>query len=242
MALYGGIDLHSNNNVVVVIDDHDQIIFQRRLPNQLSIVLDQLSVYRAELKGVVVESTYNWYWLVDGLIEAGHRVHLANPAAIQQYSGLKYTDDGSDALWLAHLLRLELLPEGYIYPKEQRPLRDLLRKRGQLVEQQTSNVLSIRNLIVRNTGTRLNVKQIKQLTLAEIDELLANEDQVLAVSSTLHVIACLAEQIKLAQFIADCSRSKWSSALTKSPFLALLAMVGSSAACKISSACSNAVS
>jgi transposase len=114
MALYGGIDLHSNNNVVVVIDDHDQIIFQRRLPNQLSIVLDQLSVYRAELKGVVVESTYNWYWLVDGLMEAGHRVHLANPAAIQQYSGLKYTNDVTDALWLAHLLRLGLLPEGYI--------------------------------------------------------------------------------------------------------------------------------
>lgn len=63
-------------------------------------------------------------------MEADYRVHLANPTAIQQYSGLKYTDDNSDARWLAHLLRLGVLPEGYIYPKEQRPLRDLLRKRG----------------------------------------------------------------------------------------------------------------
>jgi transposase len=50
----------------------------------------------------VVESTYSWYWLVDGLMEKGHRVHLANTAAIQQYEGLKYTDDDSDARWLAH--------------------------------------------------------------------------------------------------------------------------------------------
>jgi len=54
----------------------------------------------------VVESTSNWDWLVDGFMEAGYRVHLANPAAIQQYSGLKSTDDHSDARWLAHLLRL----------------------------------------------------------------------------------------------------------------------------------------
>ena len=47
-------------------------------------------------------------------MEADYRVHLANPAAMPQYSGLKYTDDHSDARWLAHLLRLGVLPEGYI--------------------------------------------------------------------------------------------------------------------------------
>ena len=66
----------------------------------------------------MVESTYNWYWLVDGLMEAGYRVHLANTAAIVQYEGL---NDDSDARWLAKLLRLGLLPEGYIYPKEAVP-------------------------------------------------------------------------------------------------------------------------
>ena len=55
---------------------------------------------------MVVESTDNWYGLVDGFMDAGYRLHLANPAAMQQYSGLKYTDDHSDARWLAHLLRL----------------------------------------------------------------------------------------------------------------------------------------
>ena len=67
---------------------------------------------------MAVESTFNWYWLVDGLQEQGYPVRLANPSAIRQYEGLKYSDDRHDARWLAHLLSLGILPEGFIYPKE----------------------------------------------------------------------------------------------------------------------------
>ena len=117
MSLYGGIDLHANNSVIMLINEQDEVIYQKRLPNDLPTILGQLAPYHTEMKGLVVESTYNWYWLVDGLMEADYQVHLANPAAIQQYNGLKYTDDHSDARWLAHLLRLGVLPEGYIgYP------------------------------------------------------------------------------------------------------------------------------
>jgi transposase len=199
MSLYSAIDLHGNNNVTLVLDEQDQVVYQKRLTNHLPLILEKLAPFQAQIQGIVVESTFNWYWLVDGLMEAGYRVHLANPTAIQQYSGLKYTDDHSDARWLAHLLRLGVLPQGYIYPKEQRPLRDLLRKRGHLVEQQTSNVLSIQNIISRNTGCRISVNQIKQLTPDEVQVLLANEDQVLAVSSTLRVTVCLMEQIPMVE-------------------------------------------
>jgi transposase len=196
MALYGGIDLHSNNNVTLLLDEQDRVIYQKRLPNACATILEQLDPYKEEIRGVVVESTYNWYWLVDGLMDAGYRVHLANPAAIQQYSGLKYTDDHSDARWLAHLLRLGVLPEGYIYPKAQRPVRDLLRKRSHLVEQRTANVLSIQNIIVRNIGVRLSANRIKQLSRHDVDELLPDADQALAVTSALAVVCCLTEQIK----------------------------------------------
>ena len=104
MKQYGAIDLHSTNNVTVIIDEQDRVVYQKRLPNDLALILKELSVYQSELQGIVVESTYNWYWLVDGLMEQGYRVHLDNTAAIQQYEGLKYTDDHSDARWLAHLL------------------------------------------------------------------------------------------------------------------------------------------
>ena len=115
---YSGIDLHSNNSVVVVSDESDRIFVSRRVPNSLPAVLAVLEPHREELVGVVVESTYNWYWLVDGLQAAGYRVHLANPAAIKRYEGLKRSGDEADAAYLAHLLRLGLLPEGYICPRE----------------------------------------------------------------------------------------------------------------------------
>ena len=119
----GAIDLHSSNSVLVVIDEEDKIVYQKRLPNDLALILKELCVYQSRLEGIVVESTYNWYWLVDGLMEQGYKVHLANMAAIQQYEGLKYSNDDSDARWLAHVLRLGILPQGSIYPREERPVR-----------------------------------------------------------------------------------------------------------------------
>src|SRR5215472_16608172 len=184
MPLYGGIDLHANNSVIVLLNDQDQVLYQQRLANHLPTILEAFAPYQADLIGVVVESTSNWYWLVDGLMEADYRVHLANPAAMQQYSSLKYTDDHSDARWLAHVLRLGVLPQGYIYPKAERAVRDLLRKRAHLVRQHTANVLSVQNIMARNTGARFSVKRIHALTKQELQSLLAEEPQVLAVTSS----------------------------------------------------------
>jgi transposase len=197
MKLYGAIDLHSTNNVTVVIDEQDRVVYQKRLPNDLALVLKELSVYQSGLEGIVVESTYNWYWLVDGLMEQGYKLHLANTAAIQQYNGLKYTDDNSDARWLAHLLRLGVLPEGYIYPRADRPVRDLLRKRSQMVRQRTTNLLSIQNLLTRNTGSSLNAKRVKGLDVQQVDELLTNPDLALAVKANLSVMLSADEQIEI---------------------------------------------
>ena len=194
MKLYGAIDLHSNNNVTVLIDEQDQVVYQKRLPNELPLITEQLSGYQDRLEGIVVESTFNWYWLVDGLMEQGHRVHLANTAAIQQYEGLKYTDDHSDARWLAHILRMGVLPEGYIYPKEERAVRDLLRKRSQMVRQRTTNLLSIQNLITRNTGSSLNGNRIKILDSQQVDELFPSADLALAAKANLALMNCANEQ------------------------------------------------
>ena len=195
MKLYGAIDLHSNNNVIVLIDEKDKVVYQKRLPNDLPLILDQLSPYASSIEGIVVESTYNWYWLVDGLMEKDHRVHLANTAAIQQYEGLKYTDDDSDARWLAHMLRLGVLPEGYIYPRQERPVRDLLRKRSQLVHQKTANLLSIQNLYSRNTGASLSANRIKQLSPEEVERIFTAGDVALAVKANLSVMRCLETEI-----------------------------------------------
>ena len=195
MTLYCGIDLHATNSYVVVSDERDRVIFQRRLANDLGVILRALAPFADRLVGVVVESTYNWYWLVDGLQEAGFRVHLANPAAIQQYEGLKYTDDRSDAAWLARLRRLEVLPEGYIYPKAERGLRDLLRRRGQLVRQQTASLLAIQTEVMRSTGCRLSAERIKRLEAEEVAGLVGAGDVALSIASSLAVLRTLAGEI-----------------------------------------------
>ena len=88
MQKFSGIDLHSDNSMVVVSDEEDRIVYQRRLPNDLAGIVQALAPFQKELIGVVVEATYNWYWLVDGLMDAGYRVHLAITAAIKIFSGV----------------------------------------------------------------------------------------------------------------------------------------------------------
>ena len=133
MTLYCGIDLQSNNSVVAVLVEQDRSVYEKRLPNDLEAITEILCIYHSELAACVVESTYNWYWLVEGLMVAGFPARLAQTSALPEYSGLKYNDDFSDARQLAHLLGLVLLPTGYIYPKEERALRDLLHRRLLLV-------------------------------------------------------------------------------------------------------------
>ncbi len=197
MKLYAGIDLHSSSSYLAIIDDKGVRKYRKKLPNNLEGILHEMKLYKKGMAGVVVESTYNWYWLVDGLEAAGYAVHLANPSAIQKYSGLKHADDKHDAFWLAEMLRLGILPEGYIYPKEERPLRDLLRKRGHLVRLRTSLIISLQNIISRNCGIRLNVNDAKRLKENRVTpHLEKNEDLRLAGAVSKESIDFLTRQIK----------------------------------------------
>lgn len=162
MSHYCGIDLHSNNHYVVVIDDEDKRLLERRIPNDLSLTLKALSPYRDTLQGIAVESTFNWYWLVDGLQAQGYEVKLVNTLAVKQYDGLKYSGDRHDAFHLAHLMRLGILPTGYIYPREQRALRDLLRRRLFLVKCASAQLISVQSQIWRSTGQRIKSTELRK--------------------------------------------------------------------------------
>ncbi|MCU7929034.1 MAG: IS110 family transposase [Candidatus Thiodiazotropha sp. (ex Dulcina madagascariensis)] len=163
MKHYCGIDLHSNNHVVVVIDEEDKRVFERRLNNDLSLTLKALSPFQESLQGIAVESTFNWYWLVDGLQDHGFGVRLVNTAAVTQYNGLKYSGDHHDAYHLAHLMRLGILPTGYIYPKKMRTVRDLLRRRLSLVRSASSQLVSVQSQIWRSTGIRVKSSELRKL-------------------------------------------------------------------------------
>lgn len=194
---YSGIDLHSNNSLVVVVDEADRVVAERRLANELGQIVGFLMPWREELAGVVVESTFNWYWLVDGLQAAGFKVHLAHTTAIKKYDGLKHSGDEADARYLAHLLRLGILPTGTILPREQRAVRDLARKRMQLVRSRTTHVLAVESITAREYGARISGNQVKRLTAESIDRMALPGEVALALKANVAVIGTLSAQIEL---------------------------------------------
>jgi len=207
MELYAAIDLHSNNSFLVVINEKDEPLYEKRLPNDLETIIKILEPYKRRVTGIAIESTYNWYWLVDGLMEAGFLIHLVNTTAAKQYDGLKFADDKHDARWLAHLLRLNILPTGYIYPKEQRALRDLLRDRMRLVQQRTTHLVSIHCRLARLTGHSFSCDHISRMTPDRFAKQVPNNNNCMALVAH-HAVAfelskaitqieeCLLAQIK----------------------------------------------
>ena len=196
MKAYAGIDLHSSNNYLGIINSDNKRVFGKRLPNCIETVRLALDPFRENLAGIAVESTYNWYWLVDSLQSDGYKMHLANPSAIQQYEGLKHTDDKWDSFWLAHMLKLNILPQGYIYPKTRRPIRDLMRRRLKFVNQRTSHILSLQSMFARHLAVQYSANEIKRLKPDDPDRLLENPFSALAAKNSVCTIAFLNAKIK----------------------------------------------
>jgi transposase len=181
MKIMTGIDLHSNNALCGLMDESGRRLGHKQLPCELPAILQWLDPYKDRIATVAIESTYNWYWLADGLRDHGYHVVLANPARMKPYDGLKHTDDVSDAFFLTELLRLNLLPTGHLYDRQTRPVRDLLRRRVLLVQQRTTLILSFKSLHERTLGQRVPLARVKALKVEEARALFADPaDQLLS--------------------------------------------------------------
>jgi transposase len=166
-----------------------------------------LAPYKKRLEQVAVESTYNWYWLVDGLQALRYPVVLANPAGMEQYSGIKHADDTNDAFFLAELLRLKILPTGYIYDPQLRPVRDLLRRRLTLVHQRTALMLSFKSLYTRTTGQEMTLSRLKELEIKQAQDLYDHPANQLIAGMQIKHIEQLTESIeKVEKAVLDCAR------------------------------------
>ena len=195
-TFYGAIDLHSNNNYAVISDCEDRVVKRKRLPNNLEAVDRFFEKYKRDISDIVIESTYNGYWLMDGLEEKGYGVKLANPAKMQPYSGLKHTDDEDDARWLNQMNRLGILPEGYIYPKEMRPMRDLLRKRLSLVQMRTQLINSLKHQFLSWKAMDVSKSEIQRMEAGAIDEVFEPQALRQSAHSFVELIGALNQKIK----------------------------------------------
>jgi len=190
-----GMDLHSNNVMIGLMDQDGRRLGHKKVPCDLAQVEAVLQPYRAQLDTIAVESTFNWYWLVDGLRARQYKVVLANPAAMQPYAGCKHADDKSDAYFLAELLRLGVLPTGYIYDPKLRPIRDLLRRRMSLVQQRTALMLSVQSLHQRMTGQSLSRQQVGVLTPETVQTLFTQKADQLTAGQQAELIGHYTESI-----------------------------------------------
>lgn len=155
--------MHNNNLVIALINQDGKRLACQKLNCDLKQVVKFLQPFKKQLSSMTVESTFNWYWLVDGLHALGYPLTLANPAKIKQYSGTKHADDKHDAFHLAELQRLNCLPTAHIYDAKLRPVRDLMRRRMNLVQQRTALILSFKSLYTRTTGETLPPSQFKAM-------------------------------------------------------------------------------
>ena len=187
-----GIDLHSNNNYTVIANQQGRRLFEKRLPNELDIILGRLSEYDP-IGGVALESTFNYYWLADGLVDAGYRTLLANPLAMEPYRGLKHQDDKYDAGWMAELLRLGILPRSHRYRRRWRGVRDVLRQRSCFVQDKTRLLLSLQSRYARCLGVSISKSALLGGELPD----LGDPDQNLAAWTQWQQIRSLLEQIQL---------------------------------------------
>ena len=196
MKCMAGIDLHSNNLFCAIVDMDGKRVFEKKLPCDLESVLRALKPFKKRLEKIAVESTYNWYWLVDGLQDHGYPVVLANPAAMQQYNGLKHADDKSDGFFLAEMARLNILPTGHICDRAVRPVRDLLRRRMGLVQKRTSLILSLKSLHTRMTGRDLSTGRIKALAPPDAEKLFEHPADQLITRLDLQLLEQLGRSIQ----------------------------------------------
>ena len=163
---YCGIDLGSKHSQICIIDADDHVLYNKKLRNGIDSFVHLLQEYGSQIE-VLVESTFNWDWIVDGLQAVGIQVTLAHAFGLAAITTAKVKTDKRDARTLAQLLRVNMVPQAYIYPAGERGYRDVLRHRMHLIRHRSAMYTKLRTLFYRF--------DIQQLTQIEMERLSAEE-------------------------------------------------------------------
>ena len=205
---YCGIDLSASTSHLCVLDENLSIHLQQKAPNELPRIASLLIPFKPDLQ-VVIESTFNWYWIVDGLQELGFDLSLAHTLGLAMITQAKVKTDRRDAFTLAKLLRAGVIPKAYIYPASTRPVRDLLRRRMKEVALRAQEYGSLRQLLLREGILSSSRNEIKLADEDDLTEWFTHPLVVLSASHQLERIDLLSRQIQeLEQQILLLTRDK----------------------------------
>ena len=165
---YVGIDLGAKRCQVSIIDADGNDLVNASVPSQIERIAAVMQHHAALPAPVAIEATFAWYWLADGLQDRNCDVHLVHAARCAAITTAKVKTDRRDAQTLAQLLRVGMLPEAYLYPRERRGLRDLARKRNAIVERHSGALRQLRCLLYREGHCDHNLEEAKDLDLADL--------------------------------------------------------------------------
>ena len=138
MRKVAGLDAHSTYIVVTIVSNASEVVAgPKRIGNEDADRLEAFLEEYAPLE-VVVEASGSWPWIYDRL--EGPKVHvvIAHPKKLRAIAESNYKTDAIDAELLARMRLVNLIPEVYPKPIEQRELATLVRHRARLVRQRTS--------------------------------------------------------------------------------------------------------
>jgi len=205
-VFYCGIDLSARDSHQCVLDECLSIHLQQKVTNDLPRISNLLLPFKPHLQ-IVVESTFNWYWIVDGLSDLGFDLSLAHTLGLSMITKAKVKTDRRDAFTLANLLRASVIPNAYIYPASTRPIRDLLRRRMQVVGLRTQEYGSLRHLLLREGILSSSRNEIKLAEDEDLPERFSHPLVVMSASLQLERIDLLSKQIlQLEQQILELTR------------------------------------
>lgn len=193
-SYFCGIDLSARSSHICILDTDLNIVKKGVVKNDLHAVIKWLAPYRDHMK-TVVESTFNWYWLIDGLQDNGFDVCLAHTLGLYMITGAKVKTDKRDAERLAYLLRIGAIPKAYIYPKEHRPVRDLVRRRNRLVQMRGGEYGTIRRTLLRHGILNHSRYSVTCLDDSDMDELFSHPMSQLYAKQELERIRLYNDQI-----------------------------------------------
>lgn len=154
---YCGIDLHTKWMYLCILNKEGDVVYHRNLRTDREAFLKAITPYRDDLV-VAVECMFTWYWIADLCADEGIDFVLGHALYMRAIHGGKAKNDKIDSHKIAALLKGGLIPMSYVYPKQMRATRDLMRRRNHFVRKRAELLAHI-----QNTGSQYNLPPLGRI-------------------------------------------------------------------------------
>jgi transposase len=153
---YCGIDLHTKNMYVCILDQAGKILVHKNISTSPQDLLRVIEPFLPDI-AITVECIFTWYWIADLCRDENIPFILGHALYMKAIHGAKTKNDKIDSHKIAVLLRGGMIPMAYVYPSEMRSTRDLLRRRMHFMYKR-SELLSH----IQNTRSQYNLPEFNK--------------------------------------------------------------------------------